>query len=230
MSRILKRQIIEALDRDGADTVLAVLDNMSARQAITPLISAIYSQNPRIRWNAITALGKTIGRMASEDDMEHARTIMRRLIWSLNDESGGIGWGAPETMAEAMVNHHGLYEEYVRILLSYIREDGNFLEYPPLRRGALWGIGRLGYADPTILKEIESRKYLRDYLSDRDAQSRGLAAWALGALGEEEDIPALEKLAAQNDPVEIFLQGRLRAFTTGEVARNSIESLSSSLC
>ncbi len=213
---------------DGADTVLAVLDKIPARQAITPLISAIYSQNPRIRWNAITALGKTIGRMASEDDMEHARTIMRRLIWSLNDESGGIGWGAPETMAEAMVNHRGLYEEYARILLSYIREDGNFLEYPPLRRGALWGIGRLGYADPTILKEIESRKYLRDYLADQDTQSRGLAAWALGALGEEEDIPALEKLTTQDDPVAIFLQGHLKKISVGEVARGSIGLLSSS--
>ena len=27
---------------------------------------------------------------------------------------------------------------YFRILLSYIRTDGNFLEYEPLRRGALW--------------------------------------------------------------------------------------------
>lgn len=25
--------------------------------------------------------------------MDSARIVMRRLMWSLNDESGGIGWG-----------------------------------------------------------------------------------------------------------------------------------------
>ena len=27
-------------------------------------------------------------------DMEEARELMRRLMWSLNDESGSSGWGA----------------------------------------------------------------------------------------------------------------------------------------
>ena len=224
MSRKLKRQIVERLAAETPDKVLSLLETVPPRQAVTPLISALYSQEPHTRWNAITALGLVLAQMAG-DDMEHARTVMRRFIWSLNDESGGIGWGAAETMAEAMVHHEGLYQEYARILLSYIREDGNYLEYPPLRRGALWGLGRLGYARPELLREINSRKYLRDYLADPDPQSRGLAAWALGALGEREDIPELEKLVGNSDKVEIFMDGRLKTFTLGAVAQAAIDRL-----
>ncbi len=226
MSRELKRQIVESLKAERADAALKVVESIPPRKAITPLISAIYSQNRQIRWNAITALGTTIARMASQGDMEHARTIMRRLIWSLNDESGGIGWGAPETMAEAMVHHRGLYEEYARILLSYIREDGNFLEYPPLRRGALWGIGRIGYSDPSIMMAIDARKYLKPYLEDPDPESRGLAAWAMGALGTYQDIPALQALSDNKEPVEIFIDGHLERLSIGDVAAASARRLS----
>jgi len=44
------------------------------------------------------------------------------------------------------------------------------------------------------LREIDSRAYLLDYLRDSDAQSRALAAWALGAVGEADDIPGIERL------------------------------------
>ncbi len=72
----------------------------------------------------------------AEEDMESARVIMRRLMWSLNDESGGIGWGSPEAMGEIIASHDGLAKEYAHVLISYVWEEGNFLEYEPLQRGA----------------------------------------------------------------------------------------------
>jgi HEAT repeat protein len=225
LSRKLKKTISEKLASDTPEAVCSLLENIPPRQAVTPLISALYSQDHRIRWNAITALATVLARMA-RDDMEHARTVMRRFIWSLNDESGGIGWGAAETMAEAMVLHEGLYNEYARILLSFIREDGNYLEYPPLRRGALWGIGRLGHVRPELLRKVGARRWLCDYLKDRDAQSRAFAARALGSLGDEQDAAALEKLVEQTDTVEIYMDGGLRHFTVGEIARTALAELS----
>lgn len=225
MNRRIKKKISERLCSSTPDDVLALLDTIPLKQAVTPLISALYSPDPGIKWNAVVALGHVIAGIAQED-MEHARTIMRRFIWSLNDESGGIGWGAAETMAESMALHEGLYEEYARILLSFIREDGNYLEYPPLRRGALWGLARLGHARPLLLKKIEARAYLLGYLHDEDAESRALAAWALGVLGTGADTDALEKLAVQTDDVDIYMQGRLRHLTVGEIAQESIRRLS----
>ncbi len=63
-----------------------------------------------------------MGRVAADladRDMESARVVVRRLMWNLNDESGGIGWGSPEAMGEIMACHEGLAEEYSCILISF---------------------------------------------------------------------------------------------------------------
>jgi hypothetical protein len=185
--RILRRRVRELLSSEDFEQVLSELRKISPRKAINPLISVFYDSDPELRQKAINAFGQMVADLANED-MEVARVIMRRLMWTLNDESGGIGWGAPEAMAEAMACHPRLAEEYVHILLSYIREDGNFLEYAPLRRGALWGIGRLAQVYPEMLIELDAAKYIRPYLEDDDDSSMELSALALRMLGDETDL------------------------------------------
>ncbi|RPI52678.1 MAG: HEAT repeat domain-containing protein [Deltaproteobacteria bacterium] len=184
--RILRRRVRELLSSEDFEQVLSELRKISPRKAINPIISVFYDSDPELRQKAINAFGQVVADLANKD-MEAARVVMRRLMWTLNDESGGIGWGAPEAMAEAMACHPRLAEEYVRILLSYIREDGNFLEYEPLRRGALWGLGRLAQIYPEMLMELNAAKYIRLYLEDDDESSRELSAWALKMLGDETD-------------------------------------------
>ena len=183
---LLRRRVRELLGSGDLEQVLRELKKIPPRKAINSLISVFYDSDPELRSKAISAFGQVVADLANED-MEEARVVMRRLMWTLNDESGGIGWGAPEAMAEAMACHPRLAEEYVRILLSYIREDGNFLEYEPLRRGALWGIGRLAQVYPEMLIKLEAAKYIRPYLEDDDESSRSLSAWALRMLGDETD-------------------------------------------
>ena len=183
---LLRRRVRELLGSGDSEQVLRELRKISPRKTINPLISVFYDSDSELKRKAIKAFGQVVADLANED-MEAARVVMRRLMWMLNDESGGIGWGAPEAMAEAMACHPRLAEEYVRILLSYIREDGNFLEYEPLRRGALWGIGRLAQVYPEILIELEAAKYIRPYLESDDQSSRELSAWALRMLGDETD-------------------------------------------
>ena len=184
--RILRRRVHELLGSGDLEQVLSELRKIPPRKAINPLISVFYDSDPELRSKAISAFGQLVADLANEDQ-EEARVVMRRLMWTLNDESGGIGWGAPEAMAEAMACHPRLAEEYVHILLSYIREDGNFLEYEPLRRGALWGIGRLAQVYPEMLIELDAAKYIRPYMEDDDESSRELSALALRMLGDETD-------------------------------------------
>ena len=106
---------------------------------------------------------------------------MRRFLWSLNDESGGIGWGAPESMAEIMCLHEGLRAEYLHMLLSYLREDGpepfqdgNQLELPQLQQGVLWGVGRLSQKYPDLLRGEGVIPDLFPYLDSGDLQVVGL--------------------------------------------------------
>ena len=74
------------------------------RKVVGYLIAFLSHPDQKIKERAIISLGIIVPKIADED-MESARIIMRRLMWTLNDESGGIGWGVPEAMAEIIINH-----------------------------------------------------------------------------------------------------------------------------
>lgn len=111
-------------------------------RAFRTLLSALCSKDEEIKWHAVTVTGILVADLAQKD-MEGARSILRRMIWWLNEESGGIGWGIPEAMGEILARNDTLAGEFAPILVSYVQPEGNFLEFELLQRGVLWGIGRL---------------------------------------------------------------------------------------
>ncbi|MDY6824717.1 MAG: HEAT repeat domain-containing protein [Thermodesulfobacteriota bacterium] len=153
--RTLKK-IVTGLLRDSDMTAaMSQMAQYPPRRVINPLIGLLFNKDDPVQQRAVTAIGATTARLA-ESDMESARIIMRRLMWSLNDESGGIGWGAPEAMGEIMARHSRMALEYHRILFSYIAPDKNFLEHDDLRQDALNGIKRLAGARPELVSpEVE---------------------------------------------------------------------------
>ena len=144
-------------------------------------------------------------------------------MWSLNDESGGIGWDAPEAMSEIIASHEGLAKEYTNVLISYVREDGNFLEYEPLQRGAVWGIGRVAQARPDLVQD--AIPHLLPYLESRDATVRGVAAWTVGLLGAEAARPQLEALLGDKADVPLYIGGRLMVRCVGELANDALAGI-----
>jgi len=157
-------------------------------------------------------MGVIVSNLA-DTDKESAREIMRRLMWSLSDESGSIGWGAPEAMGEIMASHQGLANEYAHMLISYIREDGNYLEHELLQRGVIWGIGRLAQTNPHLVKSAVT--YLQPYLTAKDAPARGLTVWTLGLLGSEATRPQILMLLQDHTEIQVYLDG---AFTNRRVS------------
>ncbi len=147
--RRVKQQVYELLLMSDEKKAIEELLKIPPAQSINPLFSFIQSTNEQIKWRSVRAMGKVVAQMAFSN-IESARVVMRRLMWSLNDESGGIGWGAPEAMGEIMAQDKRLADEYYKILLSYIDEDGNFLEHEPLRKGAIWAVERISKRYPTL--------------------------------------------------------------------------------
>ena len=145
--RQLKRIVFELLQLPDLRRSVEQISRFPFRQVVNPLFSFLYSLDEPIKWRAVSVMGAVIARSA-EENMESARIVMRRFIWNLNDESGGIGWGSPESMGEAMALNLSLADQYASILLSYINPDGNYLEHEDLQPGVLWGIGRLAHARP----------------------------------------------------------------------------------
>jgi hypothetical protein len=217
--RDFKRNVTDLLKADDFAGVLETFRSYPARRVINPLFSCLCSTEPQIKWRAITALGAVVADHA-QDDMESARVVMRRMIWNLNDESGGIGWGLPETMGEVMARHEGLAREYVNILVSYICEDGNFLEHQPLQQGVLWGLGRLAQTRPELLQN--AAPHLHPFLSSENATLRGLAAWAIGLLTAGQDAPGLEVLKSDDTEVTLCLNGTERTYRISEIVKKAL--------
>jgi hypothetical protein len=200
--RGLKQTVLNLLNADAFDTNLDEFCMLPARRVINPLFSFLVHSDEKLRWRAITAVGAVVENLARED-MEGARVIMRRLLWSLNEESGGIGWGTPEAMAEIMARHEGLAREYSRILISYMDDEGNFLEYEALQRGVLWGLVRLARVRPQII--AEAGVHLQKYLESSDATVRGLAAWASGLLRIQDARPMLQLLVNDDSLLRLYI-------------------------
>jgi hypothetical protein len=145
---------------------------------------------------------------------------MRRYMWQLNDESGGIGWGCPEAMGEIMARNENLAAEFWCILISYVRPDGNFLEHEVLQRGALWGVGRLAHARPQLLKD--SVDYLHPYMQTEDPYLRGLAAWGAGAIRNKKTEAILDRLTQDPAMLKVFLKGHLKTCSVAELAQGAL--------
>jgi hypothetical protein len=149
--------------------------HLPGRQVINPLFACFCHRDLLLRWRAVTAMGLVVSRLADQN-MESARVVLRRFMWNLNEESGGIGWGCPEAMGECMARSERLADEYGCILLSYLHPGRNFIEHPALQQGVLWGIGRLAHARPARM--ADGTELLTPFLALR--RSAGLAAWACG--------------------------------------------------
>lgn len=220
--RNLKRRVLDLINLSDLDRGLHELCRLPARQVINPLFSLLCSSDQKVRWRAITAMGVVVANLA-EEDMESARIVMRRLMWSLNDESGGIGWGAPEAMGEIMACHEGLAKEYAHILMSYIMQNGNFLENELLQRGVLWGLGRLAQVKPHLVQD--AIPYLQRCLESKDATLRGLVAWIMGLLGANTTRLQLEGLLEDNAEIQIYLNRKLVTCRVSDLAKQALTAL-----
>jgi HEAT-like repeat protein len=234
MNRKIKKEVLALLAGNNLDHAREALGKYDEQGLVNPLFSALYRPEEMLRWHTVTIFGEVLARLA-EKNMEAARIVMRRYLWSLNDESGGIGWGAPEAMAEAMYHHDGLCDEYLHMLISYMRldgplehQDGNYLELPALQRGLLWGISRLAEKRARLLVEKGVVPDLLAYLSSNDATVRGLAVQALGLLGAAgESVEQIRQLLSDTRSLRLYCDGAMRVVTVAELADTALTRVES---
>ena len=217
--RRLKKEITTLLQAPNLTPGLAVIVDMPADQAVNPLFSLLYHHHDQVRWRAVTAIGLVVAALADRDPAP-ARVYMRRLMWHLNDESGGIGWGSPEAMGEIMARHCLLAREYAAILISYLAPWGNYLEHEPLQQGVLWAVGRLGRSRPHRVHE--AGPLLLPFLSSPSPSLRGLAAWAAGPVLNAELKIMLEGLKHDSAEFTLYWEEQLSACTIATATEASL--------
>ena len=160
------------------------------RRVVRALVSLLCDPDELVRWRAVSALGRLAGA-----DPGLARPLVRRLYWSLNDETGGIGWMSAPALGEIGRRAPQLLSECVRPLVRYLDE-------PFLLPGALWAIGRLAPAYPAETREVVPEVAL--CCSSSDPAVRAHAAHALGEVGDGRARLALVDLAQDDRPARLY--------------------------
>ncbi|MTI81304.1 MAG: PBS lyase [Firmicutes bacterium] len=201
---------------DGKDfTIIIDMAQNNPKKVIRHLIRLTYTKDNLLRWKSIETLG-LVSKEIAKNDPEVIRDIIRRFLWSMNDESGGQSWSAPQAIAEIIYNNPDLFADLGPMMISSSMNEEMF------QPGMLWAVGRLkGKVEyinevlPDIIKFLEAPKpYVRGY-----------AAWAIGELGVRGSLDKLTKLVVDQSIVDIYIDGDLYQKTVGEIAYSSIEKL-----
>lgn len=200
------RDLLEQRDRDG---LVRWADGR--KKGITALLALLlYETDELIRWRCIEGLGLLAKDLAPRG-LEQMRDIIRRLLWTMNDESGNVGWFAPEAIGEILANVPRLAREFAGLLPNFLVEE-------PFERGTHWAMVRVAESwgdNPSGQKMLEAgADILVQSLEDKDAFTRAHAARALKRLGRLTGAPAA---AIENDltpfPVYDFDTGLLMETT-----------------
>jgi hypothetical protein len=219
-----RKEIFDLLKSADFLEQLESLKDAPLHKTLSHLFSALCNEDEEVKWHAVTAMGILVAPLGGTD-LEGARTILRRMLWSLNEESGGIGWGMPEALGEILARDENLAREFSPILVSYIQPGDNFLEFEPLQRGALWAVGRVARTFPGLFQSLGTGHSLLPFLQSMDSGIRGLAAWALGPLGDEGGLSKLELLRRDEETIQLYLDERLSSIPIGRLAEKAVEEI-----
>jgi HEAT repeat protein len=195
------RRLVEEFDLDAVQAWAA-----SESQALLVLQSLLYDHHEIVRWRAVEALGRAAAVRAREG-LEPVRELLRRMLWLMNDESGGIVWHGPEVLGAALANVPRLCDEFGAIIASFLEEE-------PFRVGACWALWRLAPARPEIA--VSAAGALAALLGDPEPAVRGHAALALRA-ARARDVSALSRDQAPFDVFD-YRTGALRSTTVHAAA------------
>ena len=218
--RKTKKKVGRILLEDSQETAYRLLESIPDEQMAGHLFSHFYHKNELVKFRSTVVMGDLGVRLARKN-MERARIILRRIMWNLNDESGGIGWGSPEAMGEILSRSPELALEFKSILFSYLDPDGNFLEHEMLQRGVLWGIGTFIERAPLDLTK-KTEGLLFGYLHSKDPIKRAWAIRALVNAGSFDCSLVPESILSDTTPIDLFDEWHFIQTTISEIALSCV--------
>jgi len=220
----LKSKILEILDSKNFKKEISFLIEMYSAKMITPLFSASYNSSKEIRWHAVSSFGY-LAKYLAENDSSKITEIIRRCIWMLTEESGGIPWNAPAIMGEIMANSREAAQVFSSILFSYVDEPEdepeNFLDNLQLRISSYWGIFRLSQILPEFV--IENEKIIMQRL-EREDNPEALVLLCLTAtnIGLSERLTKMKTLSSDARRVELYINEEFKVLSLREVSNFQI--------
>jgi len=208
----MKKRLVELLQQRNTPEIVDWA--VRRKRVLNMLVSSMYDPDPLIVWRAIEAMGAATERIAQKD-AKCVRDHLRRLHWLLSEESGGICWRSPEAMAEIVRRKANLFQDYVPIIVSLIREMADE-DLDHFRAGVLWAIGRLGPIAEKEFNEVLPR--IKNCLFHPDPQVRGMAVWCLARCGRSDLVQERSDLRDDQGLVLFYADGDLEQLPVSELA------------
>ena len=216
-----KKKIRTSLESNELVQVAALVRD--ERRLLSSLVRLAYNKETLVGWRAIMAIGLA-AREIITTDLDVLRETCRKLIWSLSDESGGIGWSAPEILGEIASADPKRFKDFIPLVASVYE-----IEEDVFRGGVLYALGRIAGSAPELAASYQ--KIIIASLADKDplVKVRGLELvgllWSYGKRSAvwgreygERIIHAVNNLRTDKGEAWIY---RVDSFTSVSVGEES---------
>ncbi len=205
----LKRIVIDALQKRDLSRIAEL--GLENPRTISILFNLSYDKDSLITWRAIEAMGEVVHAIA-ERSREDAREVMKRLLWSITEESGGLGWSSIEMIAEVIVRSPGVFSDVALLIPEYFDE-------PIFRESVLYALWRIGKERPELLEKNAVEAVLKEALESENPTIKGLALLIIRDCSEKLGLKGLDKSISNDDnrKIRIYNDGNFEYLTIKEI-------------
>lgn len=183
---------------------------------IRRLISLTYDKEDVMSWRAIEAIGIVAAELFKHRMDVVVRDTIRRLLWSMGEESGGIGWSAAEMLGEIIRSNPDEFSDIIPIVWSF-RDEEMF------RAGTVWAMGRIAEVRPDRVDFILND--LGPMLADSNPFVRGYAVWVVGILKAQSLLPDAQKLLSDQSIINFYRNGEIIKMSVGEIVKEAMNKI-----
>jgi hypothetical protein len=204
--KISKKDFLSLLDKMDFETIEKI--SLHNQKVFGWLISVSYDREDPISWKAIEAMGHIAEVYISHDKIEPLRNTIRKLLWSMSEESGGIGWRSVELIGEIIYAEPSLFEDIIPILWSQ-RDEESFLE--SVLRSMIKLTKKINLTDYIRIEDTE----LAEFLNHKNDEIKALTAILLKKI--KNNLPISEEI--KNTILSIYNNGRIIRLKVSEAEK-----------
>jgi hypothetical protein len=196
----MKQTLLVALEANDFETIRTLA--LQSRKVLSVLVRLAYDKTSLTGWRAIKAIGH-VASLYVRNNYDFLRDTIRKLLWSLSDESGGIGWSAPEILGEIVSADPKKLADIVPLIAEVYS-----IEEKVFRPGVLYALKRIGEISPESIEPFQ--EIVLSGLSEEDPLARVYALELLMAIQDKLDSDALDKARQQvaglgKDKTEVWI-------------------------
>jgi hypothetical protein len=224
--REMKKAIVAALEENDVETIMTIASQN--RKMLSVLVRLAYDKETLIGWRAISAVGH-VSALFVRNNYEFLRETIRKLLWSLSDESGGIGWSAPEMLGEIVSADPQKMADVVPLIAEIYSIDEKVF-----RPGVLYALKRV--AESRLEAVVPFQHLAVSGLSEYDPlakiHSLELLMLLKGKIYKEHQHGLLDKvkdLISDNAEAWIYKNGNFMNTTVADLADKVYKSYTSAI-